>query len=157
MPIHDLLGDDEEVMLSPVRQAAIIPGTAIGLVFVAATIGVIVANSWQLGAFVRNVLIGLAIVLIVGRLVSWRRTTMVITTQRLLLAGGMNGAISMTQPIGSIRSVATRQTASERWLDYGDLFIDIDGGKTIVLNGFPYPLHLAEVLRTATGGVPKGG
>ena len=162
MPIaRDLLADGEEVLvdLRPhwvflfgplfLTLAAFAAAIAVAVGFPKAPAGI----AWVLAAMV-----GVPAIWLAGRLVRWAGTSLVVTTQRMLLCRGFLRRDLVQLRLQRITEIHSTQTPLERLLGVGRLVVEVEGeNQAIAVDDVRRPKSLQRVLNNRLDELGRGG
>jgi uncharacterized membrane protein YdbT with pleckstrin-like domain len=145
-----LLSDDEEVLvdLRPhwvfFTGPALLSAVAIGVAIAIATEfpGAPVAVAWLLTAMV-----ALPVLWLLARIVRWATTSLIVTTNRVVLRRGVSSRQVAQVRLQRVTEVHTRQTLVQRMLGTGSVVIEVEGEDgAIVVNDVRRPRAFQRVL-----------
>jgi len=125
-----LLNEDEEILLDlhPHWKLFIAPGAVLALGVAVAGAAAWFVDLWQpyLG-YVGAAIAGLALIWLLVRILVWRTTNFVLTSDRLIFRAGVLSKRGLEIPLERVNNIAFQQSLIERVLRSGDLVIESAG------------------------------
>jgi uncharacterized membrane protein YdbT with pleckstrin-like domain len=139
-----LLNDGEDVVLDLHPHWWFFIGPLAALVLtVAATLGVAALNLPDLLWYVLLALTAVNLLWLLGRLLRWRTTNFVVTTDRLIYRSGVVAKRGKEIPLERLNDISFNQTIFERILGAGDLVIESGGERgQQAFTDIPKPSHV---------------
>jgi len=148
-----LLTDDEHVLddFNPHWKALMAPIAITVALVVGAGIATWVADTqtWRITWWIWLVALLLVLALAVPKVIRWKFTQYVLTTERIIVRQGVISRSGTEIPLENINNVLFSQTAFERALRYGDVLVESAGsmGQSRLAN-IPDPEHFqSEIYR----------
>lgn len=114
-----------------------------------AVLALVVAGSDLPGwtGYAALVLVGLALLWLVGRLLRWATTSTAVTTVRIVRRSGALARTGLEIRLDRVNGMAYRQTLFRRLLGCGDLLIETGGdGNDIVFDFVPHPADVQSLV-----------
>jgi uncharacterized membrane protein YdbT with pleckstrin-like domain len=139
-----LLNDGEDVVLDLHPHWWFFVGPVVALVVtVVATVGVAALNLPDLLWYVLLALMAVNLLWLLGRLLRWRTTNFVVTTDRIIYRSGVVAKKGKEIPLERLNDISFNQTIFERILGAGDLVIESGGERgQQSFTDIPRPSHV---------------
>jgi uncharacterized membrane protein YdbT with pleckstrin-like domain len=139
-----LLNDGEDVVLDLHPHWWFFIGPLAALILtVAATLGVAAMNLPDLLWYVLLALTAVNLLWLLGRLLRWRTTNFVVTTDRLIYRSGVVAKRGKEIPLERLNDISFNQSIFERMLGAGDLVIESGGERgQQAFTDIPRPSHV---------------
>jgi hypothetical protein len=155
------LGADEHVVVS-VRTSVtpLLAPTILVLVAVGAAIELLTnihVGTASIRTVVAAVVVAIPVLLLVRRFVAWRRRTVVLTTERVLVVDGILGRRTDQVSLDRIIDVQVTRRLRDRMVGRGDLLLEVVGGPGVIVEDIPKPQAFSRLLLKARDGNAGGG
>ena len=165
-----LLTEDEEVVVEIRPHWAFLGRplvVAVGVVALSIAVMVVFSNAPPAVLYMLLVLVACSALWLVGRLVRWFATSLVVTTTRIVQRSGVFGRTGLELRLERVNQLSYHQSISDRILRTGELHVEM-GGETgvVVFDRVPRPAAVQSIIteqidalrhRSARPGLDRAG